>query len=212
MKSLAERIEVAIVQRLKEAFTVAGKPHPIIDVIAWPARPEAYKLSHPIGACMVIYNGTKYDDSESTAGQYVVGVAEYEIGILARTLREHQPPQEGATDALGTGAYDFLAICRQALSGWRVPDAAGHIRIQKDEFTGYKEGEWGYSLYINMPTVTVVDTVESDEPWMAGDSTLNSIGYVGDGERLGDSTLPVPSPESPFTPFIPPAIIPPDYP
>lgn len=212
MKSLTERIEVAIVDRLKAAFTELGKPHPTIDVIAWPGRPDTYKLSHPIGACMVIYNGTKYDDSHAMAGQAVYGDAEFEIGILARTLREHQPPQGSASDALGTGAYDFLAVCRQALAGWRVPEAAGHVRVQKDSFTAYKEGEWGYSLFITMPTMTVIDIAEPDEPWMAGDSTLNTTGYVGDGERLGDSTAVQPNPDSPYTPFVAPASIPPDYP
>lgn len=207
--SIIQQVEAALVARLTEAFTTPGKPHPIVDVLAWPSDPRTFKMQHPVGACMVIYRGLTDDNHSAMAGQRVEQEASYEIGILARTLREHQPPQ-GAQ--LGTGAYDLLDTCRKALMGWRVPVSSGVTKVKKDAFDDYIEGVWGYTIQLTVPLMTVLDIAESDEPWMAGDGTLNSIGHVGDGERLGDSTLPVPDPESPFTPFIPPAIIPPDYP
>lgn len=207
--SIIEQVEAALVARLTEAFTTPGKPHPIVDVLAWPSDPRTFKMQHPVGACLVIYRGRADDDHSATAGQRVEQEASYEIGILARTLREHQPPQ-GAE--LGTGAYDMLDTCRKALMGWRVPVASGVTKVQKDAFDDYVEGVWGYTIRLTVPLLTVIDIAELDEPWMAGDSTLNMMGYVGDGERLGDSTAVQPNPDSPYTPFVAPASIPPDYP
>lgn len=211
MASLIEQVETALVARLAEAFTIPGKPHPIVDVLAWPSDPRTFKMQHPVGACMVIYRGLTDDDRSAMAGQRVEQEASYEIGILARTLREHQPPQ-GASQGAGTGAYDLLNTCRKALMGWRVPVASGVTKVQKDAFDDYVEGVWGYTIRLTVPLMCVVDVAEMDEPWMAGASTLNTMGYVGAGERQGDSTTVLPNPDAPFTPFVAPAPIPPDYP
>jgi Gp37 protein/Domain of unknown function (DUF1834) len=209
MASLIQQVEAALVARLAEAFTTPGKPHPMVDVLAWPSDPRTFKMQHPVGACLVIYRGRADDDSSAMAGQRVEQEASYEIGILARTLREHQPPQ-GAE--LGTGAYDLLDTCRKALMGWRVPVASGVTKVKKDAFDDYIEGVWGYTIQLTVPLMTVIDIAEADEPWMVGDSTLNTMGYVGTGERMGDSTTVLPDAEAPFTPYVAPAPIPRDYP
>jgi Gp37 protein len=164
-----------------------------------------------VGACMVIYRGLTDDDHSAMAGQRVEQEASYEIGILARTLREHQPPQ-GAGTGTGTGAYDLLDTCRKALMGWRVPVASGVTRVQKDAFDDYIEGVWGYTIRLTVPLLTVIDIAEPDEPWMVGESAINSMGFVGAGERLGENTLPVPNADSAFTPFTAPTPPPRGYP
>ncbi|MDO8771929.1 MAG: Gp37 family protein [Burkholderiaceae bacterium] len=209
MATLIEQIETALVERLKAAFTTPGKPHPLVDVLAWPGDPRTYKMSHPIGACLVICRGTTDDGRSSTAGQRVEQMASYEIGVLARTLREHQPPQ-GAE--LGTGAYDLIDTCRRALMGWRVPEASGVTKVLRDDFDDYVEGVWGYSIKLAVPTLRVIDIPEVAAPWMAGESTVNTMGYVGAGNWMGETLPPVPDAESAFTPYTPPPPVPPDYP
>lgn len=143
-------LELAMVQRLTEVLTLAGQPHPKVDVLAWPNKPREYKMLHPHGCVMVIYKGSKYSDDKSTGGQYVSSDAMFELGILSRTLREPNVP-----DAVGRGAYELLDTCRTSLMGWQPDQASSIVRLVRDEFDDYAEGTWGYSLKIAIPMLTV---------------------------------------------------------
>ena len=164
MSSVIGTLEAAIVARLATALTVQGQAFPKVDVRAWPERARDFKMTHPSGCAMVIYKGSKFAQDGSTAGQLVSFDAEFEIGLISRTLREPNLPS-AAPDA-GVGIYELLQTCRGALFGWQPTDAAGPARLRSEDFDDYAEGTWGYSLRLSIPMVTVAERMCPPGPWV----------------------------------------------
>ena len=88
--------ENAVIARIAAALTLVGQSHPKVEVRAWPDRPRDYRMTHPKGAALVIYRGSKYAH-HATAGQLVSYEDEFELGLISRTVREANTPD--ATDA-----------------------------------------------------------------------------------------------------------------
>jgi hypothetical protein len=158
MSDLIASLELEIVERLKIALTAPGQPHPRVEVAAWPDRPRDYKMTHPVGAVMVIYKGCKFDSSAAIAGQAVQMEAEVELGSMTRSLREPQAPDR--PDAPGTGAYDILNITRQSLLGWQPTCASDVVILRSESFDSYVEGTWGYSQRFVVPLFVIADRPE----------------------------------------------------
>jgi hypothetical protein len=160
-------LEAAIVARIGAVLTLPGQTHPKVEVRAWPERAREYKMSHPHGCAMVIYKGSKFSQDQSTAGQLVGFEAEFELGLISRTLREPNVPSGApeADAALGTGIYDLLESCRIALLGWQPDQAAGAVRLRSEDFDDYVEGTWGYSLRFLVPMMTVAERHCPPGPW-----------------------------------------------
>ena len=156
-------MEAAIVARLIAALTLPDQAHPKVEVRAWPEKARDYKMTHPNGCAMVIYKGSNFHDNLSTSGQLINFEADFELGLISRTLREPNMPEPGA--ALGVGIYDLLETCRRALFGWRPEQAAGPVRITAESFDDYSEGTWGYSLNFNVPMMTVAERPCPPGPW-----------------------------------------------
>jgi len=148
-------VENTIIDRITAAMTLPGQKHPKIEVRAWPERPRDYRMTHPKGAALVIYRGSKYEH-HTTAGQLVKYDDEFELGLLSRTLREANTPSQ-ADAAEGVGIYDLLETCRNTLLGWTPPQARDPVQIVSVEFDDYTEGTWGYSLRFAVPMLTVAN-------------------------------------------------------
>lgn len=149
--SLIGNIEADIVAHLAAALTLNGQSSPQVDVQAWPQRPKDYRMSHPIGAALVIYNGADYKDSETSTGMHALLNVKFELNLMARNLRE-SAEINGLSDL---GMYAFLEACRNALMGWQPPLAGGAIAIKSDGFEDYHEGVWQYSMKFTLPVVVV---------------------------------------------------------
>lgn len=160
--SVIGTLEAAIVARLAAVLTLPAQVHPKVDVRAWPERPRDFKMTHPAGCAMVIYKRSVFDDSGSTNGMLVEFDAEFEVGLISRTLRE---ASSDAIAATGVGIYDLLESCRTALMGWQPEQAAGAVRLRSEEFDDYKEGTWGYSLRFCVPMRTVAERDCVTGPW-----------------------------------------------
>ncbi len=174
--SVIGTLETAIVSRITAALTLPGQAHPKVEVRAWPERARDYKMTHPHGCAMVIYKGSKFSQDQSTAGHLVAFEAEFELGLISRTLREPNTPETGAATpgqaqpgpgqaARGTGIYDLLETCRGALLGWQPDQAAGSVRLRAEDFDDYTEGTWGYSLRFVVPMLTVAERHCPPGPW-----------------------------------------------
>lgn len=161
--SVIGTLESGIVSRITAALSLPGQAHPKVEVRAWPERARDYKMTHPHGCAMVIYKGSKFSQDQSTAGHLVAFEAEFELGLISRTLREPNTPETGA--ALGTGIYDLLETCRGALLGWQPDQAAGAVRLRAEDFDDYTEGTWGYSLRFVVPMLTVAERHCPPGPW-----------------------------------------------
>lgn len=167
--SATGELEAAIVARIAAALTLPGQAHPKVDVRAWPERARDYKMTHPHGCAMVIYKGSKFSQDQATGGHLVAREADFELGLISRTLRE---PTAGTGPAGGTGqadagvgAYDLLESCRSALLGWQPAQAAGVVRVLSETFDDYVEGTWGYSVRFVVPMLQVADRACPPGPW-----------------------------------------------
>lgn len=160
------QLEAAIVARIGAALTLPGQAHPKVDVRAWPERAREYKMTHPHGCAMVIYKGSKFAQDQSTAGLLVTYEAEFELGLISRTLREaNLPSVADVGGTASTGIYDLLESCRIALLGWQPALAAGAVRLRSEDFDDYVEGTWGYSLRFLVPMMTVAERPCPPGPW-----------------------------------------------
>ena len=163
-------LEAAVVARIAAALTVPGQAHPKVEVRAWPENARHYKMTHPLGCAMVIYKGAKFNQDQAMAGQRVDMEAEFELGLISRTLREpNAPAPEGA---VGAGIYDLLETCRDALLGWQPEHAAGQVRLHGEQFDDYTEGTWGYSVRLTVPLVLIAQRQCPPGPW--ADAGLNA--------------------------------------
>ncbi len=165
-------VEDAIVQRIANVMTLPGQQHPKIEVRSWPSKPREYKMTHPYGCALVIYQGSKYSDDKATGGQYIEYDDLYEIGLISRTLREPNVPD--ITNA-GRGIYELLESCRDALMGWQPDQARTVVRIKSIIFDDYAEGTWSYSLKVAVPMMTVTPRACPSEMF---DSTFQKVDFV----------------------------------
>lgn len=147
-----KELEDTIVQRISEVLTLPGQQHPKIEVRSWPGKPREYKMTHPHGCALVIYQGSKYADDKSTGGQYVEYDDLFEIGLISRTLREPNVPDVANS---GRGIYELMESCRDALMGWQPEQARSVVRIKSIAFDDYAEGTWSYCMRVAVPMLTV---------------------------------------------------------
>jgi hypothetical protein len=155
-------MEVALMMRLGDVLTLDGQNLPKVEVRAWPDRPRDYRMTHPRGAALIVYRGSKYEHS-ATAGQLVKHDDEWEIGIISRTLRE--PNAGGAEADQGADVYSLIETCRDALLGWTPPGAVGPARLIEAAFDDYAEGTWGYHLSFAVPMMSVANRPRPPGPW-----------------------------------------------
>lgn len=177
--------EAAIVARITAAMTLAGQAHPKVEVRAWPDSPRDYRMTHPNGAALVIYRGSKFNH-HATANQLVSYEDEFELGLVSRTLREPNTP-DAADIARGIGIYDLLETCRNTLLGWTPQQASGSVRIVSVDFDDYAEGTWGYSLRFAIPMTTVANRPRPPGPWSVAnedDAPVMSEQGVQEAESL----------------------------
>lgn len=169
------RLEADILQRITAALTNPEQAYPKIDVQAWPDRPADYKMLHPQGAALLVYKGKKYSDNVKNDDK-----AEFELAIMARTL--HEPNTEAP---IGTGVYELLSTCIDALHGWRSEYATRPLTIVSDGFNLYGEGVWTYSIRFTVPVFPRINLPRTIGPWaeaadVAGDLAphLNQVHYL----------------------------------
>lgn len=152
-------LEADIISRLTAALTIGGQRHPKVDVQAWPDNPTAFRMAHPIGTVLVVYKGTKYAKTTADTDQ-----SDYEVSIMARTLREPNPT-DSTTDALGVGTYDLIDTVVGCLHGWSPAEAMGQLLVTSDGFDKYNEGVWFYTIRCAVPMFPRIGVASAVGPW-----------------------------------------------
>lgn len=160
--SILGDIENEIVSRLTGVLTLPNQEYPKVDVQAWPASPKDFKMIHPFGCVLVVYKDSKFK-AGSTGGHFVDTDAEFEVSVIARTLREPNAPE--LPEPIGVGMYDLLESCKTALLGWQPVDASAAMQIHGERFSDYTEGGWTYTQLWRVPMVTVADRRCPTGPW-----------------------------------------------
>ena len=154
-------MEAAIVRRLAAALTPAGKAHPVVDVQSWPDDPKSYRLSHPVGAALVIYQG--FAATPPDGGMQVV-THTFGVRVMARTLRD--PNTATAEARAGSGTYQLLQVCNLALNGYVPQAGCDAMQVRRAAFEDYVEGVWHYELTATTQAAQLVPPECVPGPWI----------------------------------------------
>jgi Gp37 protein len=139
-------IESAIVAQL--AATVSG-----IEVAHYPDNPESYRMTHRVGAALVMYKGAQYGAQLDTAAIIQERRLEFEVTVMMRDLGWSYG---GGADAASPGAYATLEAIRAALTGFRVPGCR-KMHPMRERFVerDRQGGVWIYAIAFGLATVAV---------------------------------------------------------
>ncbi|MGE4402846.1 MAG: Gp37 family protein [Desulfobulbus sp.] len=128
-------IEKALVAAVKEEL-------PGYEVRSYPEKPAEYVLTHPKGAILIRFSGSKYEPTQDIGAMVQARRTDWEITVVARHLTDHG------------GLYAILEVIRICLTGYRVPGCR-KAYLLTDGFVGEVNGIWQYALLLAVPTVAV---------------------------------------------------------
>jgi hypothetical protein len=146
-------IEDAIVSRLQSQINT-------IEIAHYPDRPETWRLTHRVGAALVMYKGAQYGELLDTAAIIQERKFEFEISVMMRDLG-----WAVGGDAAGPspGAYAIIEGIRAALTGYEVPGCRKMYPVREKFVKRDKQGGvWTYSSTFALSTVAV-EASESDD-------------------------------------------------
>ncbi|EAS1877730.1 hypothetical protein AIP78_01130 [Salmonella enterica] len=136
---------------------------PGLHVAYFPDSPDAFTLTHPVGAVLLSYSRSTYGTSESTGAVVQPQTMRFVATVVLRQLNGRD------------GAVDVLDSVRQALGGWRPQNCLRPVWLVEDTFLGEAQGLWQYALTFATQSFFIQDDdlPESGAP-LAGTSSDNS--------------------------------------
>lgn len=129
MSSVLLELEQAVIAQLKSA--ALG-----ITVEPYPNSPNDYSLLDPVGAALVVIQGSRYEQPFNLVQNRTTRII---VSLLVRNLSTHQ------------GAYALIDAITVALLGW-VPPLQGDgqswcgLSAVSDQYVNESSGEWQYDL------------------------------------------------------------------
>src|SRR5579859_4726422 len=151
-----ETIETTVVSRL--SAQISG-----IEIAHFPDQPEAYRMTHRIGAALVRYEGADYGKLMDSAAIVQERTLKFEVTIMMRDLgwSVGGAPAGGGTP----GAYAMIEAVRAALTGFRVPGCEKTYPLRERFLKRDKQGGvWIYAITVAMRTVAVEPTTPTNYP------------------------------------------------
>lgn len=143
---ILDQLKLILIQRLEQVFSPLPEPDRLI--IETPPSVSSYILNHPVGALIVLYNGSSFVESEIHS-VYQARECEFVIVCVVRRRGTGRTPEE---------YVDFVI---QALNGVTVPGSR-HDRItcERDEFWGEENGVWMYGITFRVPSEFPLEALE----------------------------------------------------
>ena len=172
-------IEIALVTRLASQITS-------VEVAHFPDAPQAYRLTHRIGAALVRYEGADYGALKDTAAIVQERTLKFAVSVIVRDVGWSFGGEPGGTSP---GGYALLESVRGALSGFRIL-GFGKIYPVSERFLGRDKqgGVWIYAITFAVKTMAV-------EPSSADDYPLFVLGVAQEqGGITAISLAPAPYP------------------
>jgi hypothetical protein len=148
-------IEDAIVSQLQSQINT-------IEIAHYPDRPETWRLTHRVGAALVMYKGAQYGELLDTSAIIQERKLEFEISVMMRDLG-----WAVGGDASGPtpGAYAIIEGIRTALTGYEVPGCRKMYPVREKFVKRDKQGGvWTYSSTFALSTVAVEASQPDDLP------------------------------------------------
>jgi hypothetical protein len=148
-------IEDAIVSRLQSQINT-------IEIAHYPDRPETWRLTHRVGAALVMYKGAQYGELLDTAAVIQERKLEFEISVMMRDLGW---AVGGDASGPSPGAYAIIEGIRTALTGYEVPGCRKMYPVREKFVKRDKQGGvWTYSSTFTLSTVAVEASEPDDFP------------------------------------------------
>lgn len=150
-------IESAIVAQLKAAIGNA------VDVAHFPDKPEHYRMTHRVGAALVIYEGSEYADIEIIDYVAQQRALEFSVTVMMRDLGWAYGGQPGGPDP---GAYSILEAARVALTGFQPSTGCTKMAPKRERFEARDKegGVWIYDMRFVTRTVAVENVPQPNFP------------------------------------------------
>src|SRR5277367_5103081 len=139
-------IEDAIVSHLQSQINT-------IEIAHYPDRPETWRLTHRVGAALVMYKGAQYGELLDTAAIIQERRLEFEISVMMRDLGW---AVGGDASGASPGAYAIIEGIRTALTGYLIPGCRKMYPVREKFVKRDKQGGvWTYSSTFALSTVAV---------------------------------------------------------
>ena len=139
-------IEDAIVSQLQSQISS-------IEIAHYPDRPETWRMTHRVGAALVMYKGAQYGQLLDTAAMIQERKLEFEISVMMRDLGW---AVGGDPSGTSPGAYAIIEAIRTALSGYQIPGCRKMYPVNEKFVKRDKQGGvWTYSSTFALSTVAV---------------------------------------------------------
>ncbi len=148
-------IEAAIVNQLRAQIDS-------IEIAHYPDRPETWRLTHRVGAALVMYKGAQYGDLLDTAAIIQERKLEFEIAVMMRDLGW---AVGGDPSGPSPGAYAIIESIRTALTGYLIPGCRKMHPVREKFVKRDKQGGvWTYASTFALSTVAVEASQPDDFP------------------------------------------------
>lgn len=139
-------IENAIVSQLSSQIDS-------IEIAHYPDRPETWRLTHRVGAALVMYKGAQYGELLDTSAIIQERKLEFEISVLVRDLGW---AVGGDPSGTSPGAYAIIEAIRTALTGYLIPGCRKMYPLREKFIKRDKQGGvWTYASTFTLSTVAV---------------------------------------------------------
>jgi hypothetical protein len=160
-------IQDAIVTQLRSQISS-------IEIAHYPDRPETWRMTHRVGAALVMYKSAEYGELLDTAAIIQQRKLEFEISIMMRDL---------GWAVGGDGAYAIIEAIRTALTGFQIPGCRKLYPVREKFVKRDKQGGvWTYASTFALSTVAVEASQPDDFPLFIKGIAL---------EEGGESTITV---------------------
>ncbi len=171
-------IEAAIVARLKLAVgnVVAVEHFPDKQIMH-------YRLTHQIGAVLVIYEGADYGEIDNTEFVAQIRTMRFGVGVVIRDLGwAYGGPPSGTSP----GAYQVIEAIRQSLTGFRPNEGCDKMYPLREDFSEIDKegGTFTYATTYATKTLAVENYVAPNFPLLV---------KVTAQEEGGQTTVAVPA-------------------
>ncbi len=148
-------IEDAIVNQLSSQINS-------IEIAHYPDNPESWRLTHRVGAALVMYKGAQYGDLLDTAAIIQERKLEFEVAIVMRDLGW---AVGGDPSGPSPGAYAIIESIRTALTGYLIPGCRKMFPVREKFVKRDKQGGvWTYASTFMLSTVAVEASQPDDFP------------------------------------------------
>jgi len=148
-------IELAIVNRLASQTSA-------VEIVHFPDKPQAYRLTHRIGAALVSYEGADYGLLLDTAAIVQERTLKFAVTLLIRDIGWSFGGEPSGTSP---GAYALLETIRSGLTGFRIP-GCGKIHPVRERFVERDKqgGVWIYAITFVLKTLAAEPSATDDYP------------------------------------------------